>query len=165
MEITYIKIINYRNLNGLEVNINQDINFIVGENNIGKSNFQNCLLKILSGKAFQKDFTDESQRIVVEMTFHLNEEEIGIFDDLVDPMNREMINIISIQENLDEYIKYYHKETGETIPSSLIKRVNIIVLIFIIISSFNHIENSPFHYLNKQRGKISHGIRKKFRFF
>lgn len=127
MEITYIKIINYRNLNGLEVNINQDINFIVGENNIGKSNFQNCLLKILSGKAFQKeDFTDESQRIVVEMTFHLNEEEIGIFDDLVDPMNREMINIISIQENPDEYIKYYHKETGETIPSSLIKRVNII---------------------------------------
>lgn len=127
MEITFIKIINYRNLNGLEVDINKDINFIVGENNIGKSNFQNCLLKVLSCKSFQKeDFTDETQKISVEMSFHLNSDEIGIFDDLVDPMNREMINIVSLQESPDEYIKYYHKETGETIPNSLIKRVNVI---------------------------------------
>lgn len=127
MEITFIKIINYRNLNGLEVDINKDINFIVGENNIGKSNFQNCLLKVLSCKSFQKeDFTDETQKISVEMSFHLNSDEIGIFDDLVDPMNREMINIVSPQESPDEYIKYYHKETGETIPNSLIKRVNVI---------------------------------------
>lgn len=127
MEITFIKIINYRNLNGLEVDINKDINFIVGENNIGKSNFQNCLLKVLSCKSFQKeDFTDETQKISVEMRFHLNSDEIGIFDDLVDPMNREMINIVSLQESPDEYIKYYHKETGETIPNSLIKRVNVI---------------------------------------
>ena len=126
MEITFIKIINYRNLNGLEVDINKDINFIVGENNIGKSNFQNCLLKVLSCKSFQKeDFTDETQKISVEMSFHLNSDEIGIFDDLVDPMNREMINIVSLQESPDEYIKYYHKETGETIPNSLIKRVNV----------------------------------------
>lgn len=127
MEITFIKIINYRNLNGLEVDINKDINFIVGKNNIGKSNFQNCLLKVLSCKSFQKeDFTDETQKISVEMSFHLNSDEIGIFDDLVDPMNREMINIVSLQESPDEYIKYYHKETGETIPNSLIKRVNVI---------------------------------------
>ena len=127
MEITFIKIINYRNLNGLEVDINKDINFIVGENNIGKSNFQNCLLKVLSCKSFQKeDFTDETQKISVEISFHLNSDEIGIFDDLVDPMNREMINIVSLQESPDEYIKYYHKETGETIPNSLIKRVNVI---------------------------------------
>ena len=127
MEITYVKITNYRNLNGLEVNINQDINFIVGENNIGKSNFQNCLLKILSGKPFQKeDFTDESQRIAIEITFHLNDEEIGLFDDLIDPTNCELINIVSVQETPDDYLKYYHKETGEIIPGSLIKRINVI---------------------------------------
>lgn len=127
MEVTFIKIMNYRNLSGLEVAINKDISFIVGENNIGKSNFQNCLLKALSCKSFQKeDFTDETKKISVEITFHLNNDEIGIFDDLVDPMNREMINIVAIQESPDEYIKYYHKETGETIPNSLIKRVNVI---------------------------------------
>ena len=92
MEIVFIKITNYRNLNGLEVAINKDINFIVGENNIGKSNFQNCLTKILSCKSFQKeDFTDDKESLSVDMTFHLNDEEIGIFDDLVDPTNREMM--------------------------------------------------------------------------
>ena len=107
--------------------INKDINFIVGENNIGKSNFQNCLTKILSCKSFQKeDFTDDKESLSVDMTFHLNDEEIGIFDDLVDPTNREIINIVAIQENPDEYIRYYHKETGETIPNSLIKKVNVI---------------------------------------
>lgn len=127
MEVTFIKIMNYRNLSGLQVAINNDINFIVGENNIGKSNFQNCLLKVLSCKSFQKeDFTDETQEISVEMTFHLNNDEIGIFDDLVDPMNREMINIVAVQESPYEYIKYFHKETGETIPNTLIKRVNVI---------------------------------------
>lgn len=61
MEVTFIKIMNYRNLSELQVAINNDINFIVGENNIGKSNFQNCLLKVLSCKSFQKeDFTDET---------------------------------------------------------------------------------------------------------
>lgn len=127
MEITFVKVMNYRNLNRLEVAINKDINFIVGENNIGKSNFQNCLLNVLSCKSFQKeDFTDETQRISVEITFHLNNDEIGIFDDLVDPTNREMINIVSVQESPDEYIKYYHRETKEKIPNSLIKRVNVI---------------------------------------
>lgn len=127
MEITFIKIMNYRNLNGLQVEINKNINFIVGENNIGKSNFQNCLLKVLSCKPFLKeDFTDETQKISVEMTFHLNSDEIGIFDDLVDPTNREMINIVAVQESPDEYIKYCHKETGENIPNILIKRVNVI---------------------------------------
>lgn len=127
MEVTFIKIMNYRNLSGLQVAINKDINFIVGENNIGKSNFQNCLLKVLSCKSFLKeDFTDEALKISVEMTFHLNSDEIGIFDDLVDPTNKEMINIVAVQESPDEYIKYYHKETGEIIPNTLIKRVNVI---------------------------------------
>lgn len=127
MEITYIKIDNYRNLSGLEVAINKEINFIVGENNIGKSNFQNCLVKVLTCKSFQlEDFTDESKRLSIEMSFHLSDKEIGVFDDLVDPSNKEMINIIAIQENPDEYIKYYHKETGEVIPNMLIKKVNVI---------------------------------------
>lgn len=127
MEITFIKIMNYRNLSGLQVAINKDINFIVGENNIGKSNFQNCLVKVLSCKSFLKeDFTDETLKISVELTFHLNNDEIGIFDDLVDPTNRELINIVAVQESADEYIKYYHKETGENIPNMLIRRVNVI---------------------------------------
>ena len=60
------------------------------------------------------------------MKFHLSEEEIGIFDDLVDPLDGESINIIATQETPDEYIKYCHLESGEQIQSGLIKKTNII---------------------------------------
>ncbi len=127
MELVFIKFGNYRNLDGLQVEINRDLNFIVGENNIGKSNFQNGLIKSLSAKSFAKDdFTDEESPLRIQMKFHLSEEEIGIFDDLVDPLDGESINIIAIQETPDEYIKYYHFESGEQIQSGLIKRTNII---------------------------------------
>ena len=79
MELVLIKFGNYRNLDGLQVEINRDLNFIVGENNIGKSNFQNGLVKALSAKSFAKDdFTDEASPLRIQMKFHLSEEEIGI---------------------------------------------------------------------------------------
>lgn len=40
MELVFIKFGNYRNLDGLQVEINHDLNFIVGENNIGKESMQ-----------------------------------------------------------------------------------------------------------------------------
>lgn len=127
MEITYIKISNYRNLNELEIFINKDINYIVGENNVGKSNFQNCLVKTLTCKSFQTDdFEDESKQITINLSLHLTDEEVGIFDDMVDPVEKETINIIAVQENPDDNIKYYHKETNGAISNSLIKKINII---------------------------------------
>ena len=127
MELTYVKFTNYRNLGGLETSINRDLNFIVGENNIGKSNFQNGIIKVLSAKPFVKeDFADEDQSIVINLRFHLSDDEIGIFDDLVDPTDSEYINIIARQECPEEYVKYFHSESGEQIQSALIKRINII---------------------------------------
>lgn len=127
MEIIYIKFENYRNLDGLEVTINKDVNFIVGENNIGKSNFQNGLIKVLSGKMFLKeDFENQYKEIRVFLRFHLSDEEIGIFDDLVDPTDSKCINIVVRQESPEEYLTYHHLETEEQIQASLIKRINII---------------------------------------
>lgn len=127
MELVFVKFSNYRNLDGLQIEINRDLNFIVGENNIGKSNFQNGLIKALSAKPFTKDdFTDEDTPLHIQMKLHLSEEEIGIFDDLVDPLDGESINIIAMQETPDEYIKYFHVESGEQIQSGLIKRTNLI---------------------------------------
>ena len=127
MKLTYVKFSNYRNLDGLETTINHDLNFIVGENNIGKSNFQNGIIKVLSAKPFLKeDFKNENYSIEVKMRFCLTGEEIGMFDDLVDPTDSKYINIIACQKNPEEYISYYHFESGEQIQSNLIKKVNII---------------------------------------
>lgn len=127
MEIIYIKFENYRNLGGLEVEINKDVNFIVGENNIGKSNFQNGIIKVLSGKSFSKnDFEDENVPLKITFKLHLSIDEIGIFDDLVNPEDSETINIVALQESPDDYIRYYHLESEEHIQANIIKRINVI---------------------------------------
>lgn len=127
MELVKLKISNYRNLDNYVIEFNTDVNFIVGENNIGKTNLLHCLNNILNGKSFLKDdFADEGKEISIELRFHLTENEIGVFDDLVDPEAMEFINIIVIQKNEDEYLKFLHKESEEPIPVALIKKANII---------------------------------------
>ena len=39
MRISCVKVNNYRNIDGIEVTFNPECNYIIGENNIGKSNF------------------------------------------------------------------------------------------------------------------------------
>ena len=51
---------------------------------------------------------------------------MGVFDDLIDPENSNSINIYARQENYEEYLKFYHKETDESISNSLIRKTNII---------------------------------------
>ena len=127
MELIHIKFNNYRNLDGLETSLKRDINFVVGENNLGKSNFQIGIFRSLSGKAFEEDdFTSLSEKIKVEMRFYLSDEEVGIFDDLVDPYDANAINITAEQDGPDDYLRYYHTETGEAIPASMIRKINVI---------------------------------------
>lgn len=116
MQLTYVKILNYRNLGNLELSINRDINFIVGENNIGKSNFLKCLSNIFLCKQFSKeDFLEETLPIKVTFRLCLNYEEIGLFDDLTDPDDESGIEIIAEQSTPDDYIQYFHSQTRETI--------------------------------------------------
>ena len=69
MILSKIKIDNYRNLSGLSAQFSNDINFIVGENNIGKSNLLFLIEAILSGKRFEEiDFSDKSKPIIVEFS-------------------------------------------------------------------------------------------------
>lgn len=46
MRINRVKIHNYRNIDGIEVLLNPECNYIIGENNLGKSNFLTMLSTI-----------------------------------------------------------------------------------------------------------------------
>lgn len=127
MKIKKIEIENYRNLDKLYIEFESLINYIVGENNLGKSNLLYCLNRLFNGKNFEKqDFMDEEKAINIKFTLMLNDDELGIFDDLVDPNETNCINIYACQEDSEEYIKFYHQETNEPISSNLIKKINII---------------------------------------
>ena len=127
MKLIGVKIDNYRNLSGLSIGFSEDISFIVGENNIGKSNLQRFISHIFSAKPFQKDdFTALSNAIQAELKLYLSDEEIGLFDDLTDPHNQNIINVLARQESPDDYIQFTHYESGEILKTPLIKRMNVI---------------------------------------
>ena len=127
MKIMKVEIQNYRNLSGLTVYFDENCNFIVGENNIGKSNLLWLLNSVFTARAFNsEDFADQAQPIEINFQLKIDEIEIGNFQDLFDDEDHTLINIVAKQENIDENIIFSHKETGSSITTSSIKRINYI---------------------------------------
>ena len=127
MKLQGIKLLNYRNLNDIKITFSDDLNYIVGENNIGKTNLLYAINRIFAGKSFEaNDFQDSTKAIEIVIRLKLNDIEKGIFDDLTDPENTDYINVRIIQENPDEYLRYSHYETGESVLHADIRRLLLI---------------------------------------
>lgn len=127
MKIINISIENYRNLNNVEVQFDSVCNFIVGENNLGKSNTLNLINTVFTRRAFWiDDFTDKTLPINIELSLQLANEEIGHFEDLFDLDDYSIINIVCRQNTPDDNLEFHHKETETYIAPSLIKCLNFI---------------------------------------
>lgn len=127
MQILNIHIQNYRNLDDRSLTFYPGTNFIIGENNVGKSNFLDLLNILFNKNSFEEDdFCDISKFIEITLTFQLSELEQGIFKDLFDPSNNNLINIVAIQESVDDTIKFKHKESETPIQSNVVKCVNYV---------------------------------------
>lgn len=129
MYISDIKeISNYRNLSGKVIKFNEKMNFIIGENNIGKTNLLELLNIFLgSGKFAESDFTDILQPIQIKMTIKYTDEEIGFFEDNFDIDDGNAITIIAIQNSVDDRINYFHDTPNKTkISVAIIKKMNIL---------------------------------------
>ncbi|MBK8832845.1 MAG: AAA family ATPase [Saprospiraceae bacterium] len=129
MKLTYLKILNYRNLSGQEIRFNPSNNFIVGENNLGKSNLL-LLLNTLFRNTYRSnydigDFADQDKPIEVTFSLLLDDIEIGLFDDLFDSdETNNHITVRAIQASPDDNVEYWHDETNQKIPASSIKCIN-----------------------------------------
>lgn len=128
MQLSHIEISNYRNLSGVNIDFSDDINIIVGENNIGKSNLLYCILSLLTGKKFEEmDFFDKEKPIIIDFSLHLDDEELGVFDDFFDAQDHHSINIVATQSTPDDYIMYTHKETQTSISrADIVNSLNFI---------------------------------------
>lgn len=127
MKIKKIKIENFRNFENIEISFNETCNFIVGDNNLGKSNILNFLNTLFTKRAFAiDDFLDRSKPITVEFQLKLSDEEIGHFKDLFDLDDYSIINIVGRQLTPDDNIEFYHKETETHISHPTIRAINYI---------------------------------------
>lgn len=125
MKIKRVKINNYRNLDGIELCFNKESNYIVGENNLGKSNFLSVLETVFSGRKFDDDdFGDLDKKIEVIMQLELKDEELGFFGDRFDPDDSSSITLRYMQSFEDAYPKLVCENTGEPIPTKLTKKVH-----------------------------------------
>lgn len=127
MKLKTIEIKNYRNLNGIKLTFDPIINFLVGETNLGKSNFLELLNTIFNRTSFSEtDFSNPNEPIEISFTLLLDEIEIGMFEDLFDPNESDSINIMAKQETIDDYIQFFHKDSSTKIPASTVKCFNYI---------------------------------------
>lgn len=127
MKITYVKVNNYRNIDGIEIAFNPDCNYIIGENNIGKSNFLSLLATVCSGKGFdEKDFYNLEKPIEVEMELKLNPNEQGFFGDNFSPQDASLLKIRYQQAIKDAYPTIISSETNESILPRQIRKINFI---------------------------------------
>ena len=74
MFMEWIKIENYRNLVDVELHFHNDINYFVGENAVGKSNFLDLLEQMMNARGFQEsDFADVHRPIRIECKMSFSE--------------------------------------------------------------------------------------------
>ncbi len=127
MKLKYLKTENFRNFENIEISFNETCNFIVGDNNLGKSNILDLLNIVFTKRSFTiDDFSDISKPINVEFQLKLADVEIGLFEDLFDLHDYSIINIVCTQPTPDDNIEFYHKETKTCISYTNIRGLNYI---------------------------------------
>jgi putative ATP-dependent endonuclease of OLD family len=129
MYISEIKsITNYRNLTGKTIKFNDQISFLIGENNIGKTNVLELINSVLYvGKFAESDFENKLEPIQIKVTIRYEDEAVGFFEDYFDVDDNNAITIVAKQDNVDGRIAYYHDTPNNArMGSALIKKLNVL---------------------------------------
>ena len=127
MRISCVKVNNYRNIDGIEVTFNPECTYIIGENNIGKSNFLTLLATVCNGKSFdEKDFADSEKPIEVELDIKLLPNEQGFFGDNFSPEDASLLKIRYHQTIRDAYPTIVSADSNESIPPKQLRKLNFL---------------------------------------
>ena len=129
-----VEINNYRNLTGKIIlfspirKFNDTLNFLIGENNIGKTNILELInICFAIGKFAETDFMDITLPIKIKFKVKYSNEEIGYFEDNFDVDDSNSITLVAMQDSVDERINYYHDTPNQTkISMATIRTMNIL---------------------------------------
>jgi len=127
MRIIFVKISNYRNIDGITVNLNPKCSYIIGENNLGKSNFLSLLSTVCSGKSFDDgDFADPEKPIEIELHIKLHQSEQGFFGDNFSPDDATLLKIRYRQTVRDAYPTIVSADSNESIQTRIIRKIKFL---------------------------------------
>lgn len=127
MQIVSVLVSNFRSFYEAKVFFNKNLNFIIGKNNIGKTNFIDLMNIVFSHNNFDfSDFNDPKKNIHGELILKLEDDEIGLFDDLFSPENKNQIVVDFIQNTPDDELVFQHKDTNIPVQRRRLNRINFI---------------------------------------
>lgn len=127
MKIKSIDILNYRNIDNCNIIFNGDVNYIIGENNIGKSNLLILLDTICNGRAFEdSDFENSESPIEIVLEIELLPEELGFFGDNFSPEDSSTIKLRYTQKIDEAYPTIVSFDTGEAIQARQLKKIHFL---------------------------------------
>lgn len=127
MQILNMTIKNYRNLNECVLDFNCDLNYVIGDNNVGKSNLLTLLETIFNAKAFEEDdFFDQTNSIEIKFCLKLQEGEIGFFGDNFSEEDSTTVNFKLSQGLDDPYPVLVCTDTDETLSLKLLRKVHFV---------------------------------------
>lgn len=115
-------------MTGKTITFNDTLNFLIGENNIGKTNILELINICLAiGKFAETDFMDITLPIKIKFKVKYSNEEIGYFEDNFDVDDSNSITLVAVQDSVDERINYYHDTPNQTkIGMATIRTMNIL---------------------------------------
>lgn len=126
MRISKLKIENYRNLDGVAISFDEDVTYIVGENNLGKTNVLDLLNTIFNQAMIsEEDFADTERRSGAVVTLKMDEDEIGISGIDIDPTTGNAITVCAFADDPDSRIEFVAEESGEKITPSFMRSVHM----------------------------------------
>ena len=127
MRIDSITVKNYRNIDGISMVFNPECNYIIGENNIGKSNFLSLLATVCSGKGFDEhDFLDSEKSIEIELSIRLCPNEQGFFGDDFSPDDASLLKIRYTQAINEAYPTIISTDSNESIHPRQMRKLNFL---------------------------------------
>ncbi len=126
MVLQHIKVSNYRNIDGIEVWLNPSINYIIGENNLGKSNFLYLLETVCTGRGFsEEDYNDKCSPIEVELQIKMEKGEIGFFGDNFDASDESIIHLKYVQTITEAYPTLICTDTDDNIALKQLRKIDL----------------------------------------
>ena len=126
MRISKLRIENYRNLDGVAISVDEDVTYIVGENNLGKTNVLDLLNTIFNQATIgEEDFADTEKRSGAVVTLKMDEDEIGISGPDIDPTTGNTITVCAFADDPDSRIEFVAEESGEKISPSFMRSVHM----------------------------------------
>ena len=125
MKIVEISIENYRNLDGVSIKFDESVSYIVGENNLGKTNVLD-LLNTLFNQAMinADDFAHTDRRCGAAITLKMDKDELGQTGLDINPITGNTVTVLAFAEDPDSRIEYEMQESGEKLSPATIRSIH-----------------------------------------